>query len=209
MLLNCGIASFLSVLATFTATIVALNWTQFNVSVLTETDARHFYFAANGQTAPNGKSPRVITTTLHLNFFMVCSLPGAYWKAEAAKDFRERCLTCHKVESCRAPFASRQSTSPPDSCVACHMPKQQLENISHRSATDHLILRDPSENLQASDQVFPAPSEELVYDSRPLGSEEAKPDLRSRALAYPQVAGLRQKALQCSKTSCAGASGRR
>lgn len=73
------------------------------------------------------------------------------------------------------------------------MPKQQLENISHRSATDHLILRDPSENLQASDQVFPAPSEELVYDSRPLGSEEAKPDLRSLALAYPQVAGLRQK----------------
>ena len=57
LLLNCGIASFLSVLATFTATIVALNWTQFNVSVLTETDARHFYFAANGQTAPNGKSP--------------------------------------------------------------------------------------------------------------------------------------------------------
>lgn len=56
MLLNCGIASFLSALATFTATIVALNWTQFNVSVLTETDARHFYFAANGQTAPNGKS---------------------------------------------------------------------------------------------------------------------------------------------------------
>jgi hypothetical protein len=51
--------------------------------------------------------------------------------AEAAEDFRKRCLTCHKVESCRAPFAKRQSTSPPDSCVTCHMPKQQLENISH------------------------------------------------------------------------------
>jgi hypothetical protein len=49
LLLNFGIASFLSVLATFTATIVALNWTQFNVSVLTEADARPFYFAANGQ----------------------------------------------------------------------------------------------------------------------------------------------------------------
>jgi tetratricopeptide (TPR) repeat protein len=116
---------------------------------------------------------------------------------EAAEDFRQRCLTCHKVESCRAPFASRQSTSPPDSCVTCHMPKQQLENISHASATDHRILSDPSENLQARDQVLPAPSEELVYDSRPLGFEDAKPDLRSLALAYPQVAGhypiLRQK----------------
>jgi tetratricopeptide (TPR) repeat protein len=79
------------------------------------------------------------------------------------------------------------------------MPKQQLQNISHASATDHRILRDPSENLQARDQVLPAPSEELVYISRPLGFEDAKPDLRSLALAYPQVAGhypiLRQKGL--------------
>jgi len=116
--------------------------------------------------------------------------------AEAAEDFRKRCLTCHKVESCRAPFARRQSTSPPDSCATCHMPKQQLGNISHASATDHRILSDPS-NLQARDQVVPGPSEELVYDSRPLGFEDAKPDLRSLALAYPQVAGhypiLRQK----------------
>jgi hypothetical protein len=77
------------------------------------------------------------------------------------------------------------------------MPKQQLQNISHASATDHRILRDPSENLEARDQVLPAPSEELVYISRPLGFEDAKPDLRSLALAYPQVAGhypiLRQK----------------
>jgi tetratricopeptide (TPR) repeat protein len=119
--------------------------------------------------------------------------------AEAAQDFRQRCLTCHKVESCRAPLATRQSTSPPDSCVACHMPKQQLQNISHASATDHRILRDPSENIQARDQVLAAPSDELVYDPRPLGFEDAKPDLRSLALAYPQVAGkypiLRQKGL--------------
>ncbi len=117
--------------------------------------------------------------------------------AEAAEDFRKRCLTCHKVESCRAPLARRQSTSPPDSCVMCHMPKQQLQNISHGSATDHRILRIPSENLQTGDQVLPAPAEELVYDATPLGFQDAKPDLRSLALAYPQVAGhypaLRQK----------------
>jgi tetratricopeptide (TPR) repeat protein len=119
--------------------------------------------------------------------------------AEAAKDFRERCLTCHKAESCRAPVAKRQSTSPPDSCTTCHMPKQQLENISHAAATDHRILRDPSENLQARDHDSSAPSEELLYVPRPLGFEYAKADLRSLALAYPQVAGhfptLRQKGL--------------
>jgi hypothetical protein len=116
---------------------------------------------------------------------------------EAAEDFRKRCLTCHKVESCRAPLASRQSTSPPDSCVTCHMPKQQLQNISHASATDHRILRDPSAN--PADEVLPTAAEDLVYISRPLGFEDAKPDLRSLALAYPQVAGhypvLRQKGL--------------
>jgi FimV-like protein len=117
--------------------------------------------------------------------------------AEAAEDFRGRCLTCHTVESCRAPLARRQSTSPPDSCVMCHMPKQAIENMNHASATDHRILRDPSENLLARDELSLAPSDELVYDSRPLGFEDAKPDLRSLALAYPQVAGhypeLRQK----------------
>jgi tetratricopeptide (TPR) repeat protein len=77
------------------------------------------------------------------------------------------------------------------------MPKQQLQNISHASATDHRILSEPSQNLQAREPLLPAPSEDLIYISRPLGFDDAKPDLRSLALAYPQVAGhypvLRQK----------------
>lgn len=119
--------------------------------------------------------------------------------AEAAQSFRERCLTCHTVDSCRASMAKRQTTSPPDSCVTCHMPKQQIENMNHGAATDHRILRDPSEDVLARDEVLQQPSDELVYDSRPLGFEHATPDLRSLALAYPQVAGhypeLRQKGL--------------
>ena len=128
--------------------------------------------------------------------------------AEAAADFRRRCLTCHKVESCQAPSASRQSTSPADSCVACHMPKLAIENMSHGSATDHRILRDPSENPLTRDDVFQAPSDELVYDSRPLGFADAKPDLRSLALAYPQVAGhypeLRQKGFAALQQAAQG-----
>ena len=117
--------------------------------------------------------------------------------AKAAEGFRGRCLTCHTVESCQAPLAKRQSTSPSDSCVACHMPKLPIENMNHASATDHRILRDPSENLLARDDVSQAPSDQLVYDYSPLGLEDVKPDLRSLALAYPQVAGhypeLRQR----------------
>jgi tetratricopeptide (TPR) repeat protein len=86
------------------------------------------------------------------------------------------------------------------------MPKQQLQNISHASATDHRILRDPSVNQ--ADQVLPMSSEDLVYISRPLGFEDAKPDLRSLALAYPQVAGhypvLRQKGLAALQQAAQG-----
>jgi tetratricopeptide (TPR) repeat protein len=117
--------------------------------------------------------------------------------AEAAQEYRERCLSCHTVESCRATAEKRRTTSPPDNCISCHMPKQPTENMNHTAMTDHRILRDPLENLQSRDQVFREPSDELVYDRTPLGFEEAKPDLRSLALAYPQVAGhypeLRQK----------------
>jgi FimV-like protein len=80
--------------------------------------------------------------------------------------------------------------------------------MNHASATDHRILGDPSENLLTRDDVSQAPSDELVYDSKPLGFEDGKPDLRSLALAYPQVAGhypeLRQKGLAALQQAAQG-----
>jgi hypothetical protein len=88
------------------------------------------------------------------------------------------------------------------------MPKLAIENMNHGSATDHRILRDPSENLLTRDDVSQAPSDELVYDSKPLGFADAKPDLRSLALAYPQVAGhypeLRQKGFAALQKAAQG-----
>lgn len=131
---------------------------------------------------------------------ITCHDPHVQWRgAEASEKFRERCLTCHTVASCRAPAATRKATSPADNCVTCHMPKQPTENMNHTALTDHRILRDPSEDLLARDPLLREPSDELVYDSRPLFFDDAKADLRSLALAYPQVAGhypeLRQKGL--------------
>jgi len=109
--------------------------------------------------------------------------------AEAAQYFRARCLTCHSVASCRASADSRRATSVPDDCVTCHMPKQPVENMNHGALTDHRILREPSEDLQTRDQLLREPPDELVYDARVLGFEDTRSDLRSLALAYPQVAG--------------------
>jgi tetratricopeptide (TPR) repeat protein len=92
--------------------------------------------------------------------------------------------------------------------MTCHMPKQLIENMNHASATDHRILRDRSENLLTRDDVSQAPSDELVYDSRPLGFEDERADLRSLALAYPQVAGhypeLRQKGFAALQQAAQG-----
>ena len=112
---------------------------------------------------------------------------------QAADFFRTRCLACHATSSCRAPFAQRQATSPPDNCISCHMPKQPTENIGHSSVTDHRILRTQSEipavlqssALQSSASSFPT---DLIYDTKPSGSGETGANLRSLALAHSQVA---------------------
>ena len=109
--------------------------------------------------------------------------------AEAADYFRERCLSCHAAESCRAPAAQRQATSPPDNCTLCHMPKRLTENISHSSLTDHRILRTPSETpavLEGGSDA--APPIDLIRATSSSGSREPQLDLRNLALAYSQVA---------------------
>lgn len=128
---------------------------------------------------------------------------------EAAEQFPERCLSCHKTDACRAPLAKRRATSPPDSCVLRHMPKEPRENISHASSADHRILRDRSEEPPAVSLRSSMDSAELIYDVTPLNLREASPDPRSSALAYtqavPSISGTRAKGLCGPRASCARA----
>lgn len=65
--------------------------------------------------------------------------------AQAAAYYRSRCLTCHSLKSCTLPMASRLKTQPPDDCIGCHMPKQNLTAVSHAALTDHRIPARPGE----------------------------------------------------------------
>ncbi len=65
--------------------------------------------------------------------------------AEAPAYFRKKCLLCHTEQSCKAPLAMRRAQSPPDDCVGCHMPRQNLHSISHSSLTNHRIIAFPGE----------------------------------------------------------------
>jgi hypothetical protein len=120
---------------------------------------------------------------------ITCHDPHVQLHGDKAADyFRERCLSCHSADSCRGSTPIRQATSPPDNCIHCHMPQRTIENIGHSSLTDHRILRAPSEIpavLQGGASASPI---DLILDTKPSGSPDAKLDLRNLALAYSQVA---------------------
>jgi hypothetical protein len=121
---------------------------------------------------------------------ITCHNPHVQLHGDQAADyFRERCLRCHAGESCRAPKAGRQATSPPDNCIFCHMPQRKMENISHSSLTDHRILRIPSETpAEWEGGSDAAPPIDLIRATSSSGSREPQLDLRNLALAYSQVA---------------------
>jgi cytochrome c-type biogenesis protein CcmH/NrfG len=107
---------------------------------------------------------------------------------KAAAYFRERCMNCHPADSCRGPMQRRQTTSPPDNCILCHMPKRTTENIDHSSLTDHRILRTPSEIPAALQDGVGASPSDLLLDTKSSHTRETQLDLRNLALAYAQVA---------------------
>jgi len=59
---------------------------------------------------------------------------------EAPNYYRGKCLSCHTEKACTVPLKVRLDKSPPDNCVGCHMPKQQLKFIGHSALTDHRII---------------------------------------------------------------------
>jgi hypothetical protein len=54
--------------------------------------------------------------------------------------FRRRCLQCHTETSCGLSPADRHAHNTQDSCIACHMPRNDSE-VSHAAVTDHRIPR--------------------------------------------------------------------
>lgn len=89
--------------------------------------------------------------------------------AQAPAYYRQKCLTCHTLQSCTAPMAARLRTSPPDNCIACHMPRQKLLTISHSALTNHRIIAHPGEPFPQAAFHMTTPSlPHLVFlDKRP------------------------------------------
>ncbi|MGH9435353.1 MAG: tetratricopeptide repeat protein, partial [Terriglobia bacterium] len=59
---------------------------------------------------------------------------------QAPAYYRKKCLSCHTEHSCTLALAQRLRQSPPDNCVGCHMPQQNVPRIAHSALTNHRII---------------------------------------------------------------------
>jgi hypothetical protein len=108
-------------------------------------------------------------------------------KADAPRYYKTKCLACHTLNSCTAAAVLRQATTPPDDCIACHMPKRDVLRISHSALTNHRIVTTreepfPDAAFQMTTPVLP----DLVHLSAATGDDTAPSPLMLLE-AYRQV----------------------
>lgn len=70
---------------------------------------------------------------------------GQPTSAEAPSYFARKCLACHDNQSCKLPLQARMSRQPANDCAGCHMPKRDIQVISHSTATNHRVVASPDE----------------------------------------------------------------
>lgn len=108
---------------------------------------------------------------------------------EAPAYFRARCLTCHTDKSCKLAMATRLQKTPANDCAGCHMPKRDIEVISHSSATNHRIVATPDEPYpDVTFQQTTASLPDLIHLNPAPGKEDVPPPLATLLAAYGELA---------------------
>jgi hypothetical protein len=108
---------------------------------------------------------------------------------EAPAYFRSKCLTCHTNQSCKLPIATRMQRTPANDCTNCHMPKRDIQVISHSSATNHRIVATPDEPYpDVTFQQTTAALPNLIHLNPDPGKETVPPPLLTLLAAYGELA---------------------
>jgi hypothetical protein len=110
-------------------------------------------------------------------------------REEAPAYFNARCLTCHTQQSCKLSLAAREHSTPADNCIGCHMPKRDVQVISHSSVTSHRILARPDEGFPetAFHQTTPALPDLIHLNPIPGRKDDVVPPL-TLLQAYGELA---------------------
>jgi hypothetical protein len=120
---------------------------------------------------------------------MTCHSPHAEpTEAEKNSYYRQRCRECHTADSCKEKLVERETTRPPDNCIACHMPRIAERSSPHVASTDHRIRRSAEKSPYPQKPVTETAEAEPVDETGPPGTQ---PDQRTKALAYSQIANTR------------------
>jgi hypothetical protein len=110
-------------------------------------------------------------------------------REDAPKYFAAKCLTCHTNQSCKLPIETRIQKSPPNDCIGCHMPKRDIQVISHSSATNHRIVAKPDEPFpNVTFQQTTASLPDLIHLNPAPGKEAVPPELLTLLSAYGELA---------------------
>lgn len=68
--------------------------------------------------------------------------------------YRSRCLNCHGEADCGLPSVERQRSTANGSCITCHMPALETNDVPHTAQTDHRILKNPTRPSLRDPQAF-------------------------------------------------------
>jgi tetratricopeptide (TPR) repeat protein len=120
---------------------------------------------------------------------ITCHDPHIEPTEEAApKYFAQKCMQCHSDLSCRLNLEARQHTIPPDNCIACHMPKRDIQVIRHSSITNHRILAKPDEPFpDITFQQTTAALPDLIHLNPAPGHQSDELPLLSLLQAYGEL----------------------
>ena len=97
---------------------------------------------------------------------------------EAPAFYRARCLNCHQDASCRLSLAKRQSLTPADNCIACHMPKRSVPEFRSHGVgiTTHRVILQPDEPYPEV-AASTAPGDLILADAPPGAGRITSPPL--------------------------------
>jgi hypothetical protein len=111
-------------------------------------------------------------------------------EASAVGHYRLKCLVCHTDRGCSEPTAIRRRTSAEDSCVTCHMPRLDANDVPHSSRTDHRIVRRYDSQKQESSEAVHVGMPQ-IFDADAVKLSQAEMD-RARGLFMSKLA-MRQE----------------
>jgi predicted CXXCH cytochrome family protein len=109
--------------------------------------------------------------------------------SETAAYYQRKCLACHTSKSCGLPAAERLRQSPADDCVGCHMPKRDIQVISHSTATNHRIVATPDEPFpEETFRLTTLALPDLIHLDPAPGQEKVPPPALTLLEAYGELA---------------------